>query len=191
MFLSDSGTMVLMDLDWDRLAERIISRRVELGLKNREQLAAKAEISTRVIGDLEKARRENYDPVTLASIERALEWAAGSIRDVLAGREPTPADAGAVTATATLHGEGRRGIAQPASGQPLSLEEDLAIVIEEIRAEYEHDPRLRDEVIKIARDTYARQREQQEALRERHARELRTQMRTLLRFARRGPEPTS
>src|SRR5437773_2876343 len=75
--------------DWARLGARVVNRRVQFKLLTREMLATRSGISTRVLGDIEKGRRDNYDPMTLAALEQALRWETGSVRRILDGGEPT------------------------------------------------------------------------------------------------------
>jgi hypothetical protein len=75
--------------DWKRLGEHVIARRVALNMNNRDDLAQASGISYRILGDIETGRRSNFDTVTLAKLERALGWAAGSARRVADGQEPT------------------------------------------------------------------------------------------------------
>lgn len=77
---------------WQRLGRLLIERRVELGYPRRLTWARETlRLSNdRILSDLERARRTNYDPATLAQVERMYQWAPGSIRAVLAGGEPTP-----------------------------------------------------------------------------------------------------
>ena len=75
--------------EWKRLADRLVSRRVELGMTTAKSFADKADLTTRVIGDLENARRTNYGAGTKAQIENALRWGPGSVDAILAGGEPT------------------------------------------------------------------------------------------------------
>lgn len=95
MFLAVSGIMWTMsrrdaseDLDWERLAQYVISGRVRLGHRVRGAFAGVVGISERILGDIEKARRSNYDPTTLAQLEQALGWRTGSLDSVLRGGEP-------------------------------------------------------------------------------------------------------
>lgn len=76
-------------MDWDRLAQTIIERRVELGHRTREAFVAASGLSGRLVGDLEKNRRQNYDRVTIARLEQALLWPTGSVNRILRG-EPFP-----------------------------------------------------------------------------------------------------
>lgn len=76
--------------DWDRLAKLTINRRVELGYPRRTNLATDAGLSLRTLGDIETARKTSYDPATLAALEHALKWQAGSVEAVLGGGQPTP-----------------------------------------------------------------------------------------------------
>lgn len=79
--------------DWERLGRYIIDRRVNIGLRTREALAAKSGLSTRLLGDVEKGRRTSYSPGTLAVIEQSLHWVSGSAKAILEGGEPGYVDA--------------------------------------------------------------------------------------------------
>lgn len=76
------------DQDWQRLAERVVAARVARGMTTRDQLAQKGGFSTRFLGDVENARRTNYDPAYLARLEQSLGWETGSVAAILAGGEP-------------------------------------------------------------------------------------------------------
>lgn len=80
------------ELDWQRIAEAVIARRVELGMKTTKALAERSFLTSRLLGDVENARRQRYAPATLRAIELGLRWLPGSIRQVGMGGEPTPAD---------------------------------------------------------------------------------------------------
>lgn len=75
--------------DWQRLAERVRARRGALGL-TQEQVAEKAGIEKRTLGSIEQKPRPRR-ATTLGGLERALEWAEGSVSQVLSGGEPTVA----------------------------------------------------------------------------------------------------
>lgn len=77
-------------MDWQRLSDAVISRRIELGYGTRQAFARATGITSRTIGDIEKYRKASYGQSTLAQIEQTLRWAPGSIRAVLAGGDPTP-----------------------------------------------------------------------------------------------------
>jgi transcriptional regulator with XRE-family HTH domain len=74
---------------WERLGKYVVSRRVQLRYKTRQPFADALGISLRTLGDLETGRREKYEPNTIAALENALGWAAGSVDDIVAGGEPT------------------------------------------------------------------------------------------------------
>jgi hypothetical protein len=74
--------------DWERLGRYVVARRVERGFKTRGELASAVQVSSRLLGDIEKGRRGNYDPVTIASLESALGWETGSVRRIVDGGEP-------------------------------------------------------------------------------------------------------
>jgi transcriptional regulator with XRE-family HTH domain len=73
--------------DWRRLADYIVARRVELGMRDRRALAAATGITDRTLGKLENGQRVSAS--TLAVLENELGWAPGSARRVLAGGEPS------------------------------------------------------------------------------------------------------
>jgi hypothetical protein len=75
--------------DWRRLADYVVARRVELGMRDRRAFAIATGITDRTLGKLENGQR--VSPSTLAVIENELGWAPGSGRRVLAGGEPSPA----------------------------------------------------------------------------------------------------
>lgn len=77
-------------VNWERLARLIVGRRVELGFGTREAFAQTSKISSRLLSDLENARRPSYAPSTVAKLEQALQWTPGSVDSVLAGRQPQP-----------------------------------------------------------------------------------------------------
>jgi transcriptional regulator with XRE-family HTH domain len=73
--------------DWRRLADYIVARRVELGMRDRRALAAATGITDRTLGKLENGQRVSAS--TLAVLENELGWAPGSARRILAGGEPS------------------------------------------------------------------------------------------------------
>ncbi len=73
--------------DWRRLADYVVARRVELGMRERRAFAAATGITDRTLGKLETGQRVSAS--TLAAIENELGWAPGSGRRVLGGGEPT------------------------------------------------------------------------------------------------------
>jgi hypothetical protein len=75
--------------DWQRLADYVIARRVELGMRDRRAFAAATGVTDRTLGKLENGQRVSAS--TLGVIENRLGWAPGSCRRILAGGEPTPA----------------------------------------------------------------------------------------------------
>lgn len=72
---------------WERLGQIVGARRAELRL-TREELAHEARVSSRVLGDIENARRTNFDATTLMRLESALGWRRGSVEAVLRGDDP-------------------------------------------------------------------------------------------------------
>ena len=78
--------------DWQRLADYVVARRVELGMRDRRALAMATGVTERTLGKLENG--QHVSPSTLGMVENRLGWTPGSCRRILAGGEPTagPAD---------------------------------------------------------------------------------------------------
>jgi transcriptional regulator with XRE-family HTH domain len=72
--------------DWQRLADYVVARRVELGMRDRRALAAATGVTDRTLGKLENGQR--VSPSTLGVIENVLGWTPGSCRRITAGGEP-------------------------------------------------------------------------------------------------------
>jgi hypothetical protein len=66
-------------MNWQRLGQAVVERRVERGFKTRDAFAKASSLSLRLLGDIENARRSNYDRVTIATLETALGWPAGMV----------------------------------------------------------------------------------------------------------------
>jgi transcriptional regulator with XRE-family HTH domain len=72
--------------DWRRLADYVVARRVELGMRDRRAFAEATGVTERTLGKLENGQR--VSPSTLAMVENRLGWGPGSSRRILAGGEP-------------------------------------------------------------------------------------------------------
>jgi Helix-turn-helix len=72
--------------DWWRLADYVIARRVELGMRDRRAFADASGVTERTLGKLENG--QHVSPSTLGMVENRLGWAPGSCRRILAGGEP-------------------------------------------------------------------------------------------------------
>ena len=73
--------------DWQRLADYIVARRVELGMRDRRAFAEATGVTERTLGKLENGQR--VSPSTLGMVENRLGWAPGSWRRILEGGEPS------------------------------------------------------------------------------------------------------
>jgi hypothetical protein len=71
----------------ERLGHHIVSRRVELGYRNRTDLANSLKFTVRTLSDIENGVRK-ASPGTYAMLENKLAWAPSSIDTILAGGEP-------------------------------------------------------------------------------------------------------
>jgi hypothetical protein len=77
--------------DWSRLADYVVARRVELGMRDRRAFAAATGVTDRTLGKLETGHRVSQS--TLGVIDNQLGWTPGSCRRILAGAEPSLAGA--------------------------------------------------------------------------------------------------
>src|SRR5271156_2600531 len=73
--------------DWRRLADYVVARRVELGMRDRRAFAEATGVTERTLGKLENGQR--VSPSTLGMVENRLGWAPGSCRRILAGGGPS------------------------------------------------------------------------------------------------------
>jgi hypothetical protein len=73
--------------DWWRLADYVVARRVELGMRDRRAFAEASGVTERTLGKLENG--QHVSPSTLGMVENRLGWAPGSCRRILAGGEPS------------------------------------------------------------------------------------------------------
>ena len=75
---------------WNRLAELLVARRLQLGFAYRNEFAAHVGMkSDKLLDDLENVRRTNFKPKTLAKIDKYYQWAPGSCETVLDGGDPS------------------------------------------------------------------------------------------------------
>jgi transcriptional regulator with XRE-family HTH domain len=74
--------------DWflRELADYVVARRVELGMRDRRALAEATGVTERTLGKLENG--QHVSASTLGMVENRLGWAPGSWRRILAGGEP-------------------------------------------------------------------------------------------------------
>src|SRR5215472_8932150 len=83
--LSGEGRSMITD-DWRRLADYVVARRAELGMRDRRALAAVTGVTDRTLGKLENGHRVSAS--TLGVIDNHLGWTPGSCRRILSGGEP-------------------------------------------------------------------------------------------------------
>jgi len=76
-----------MPSGWERLGAAIVAERSRRW-RTRAGLAHASGVSVRVIGDLERARRTNYQDTTLGAVEGALGWEVGTCQRIVAGGRP-------------------------------------------------------------------------------------------------------
>ncbi|MFD8144777.1 helix-turn-helix domain-containing protein [Streptomyces sp. NPDC059708] len=84
-----------MSRDWERLARAIEAARNAMGL-TQVALAAAAGVSESSIQNLESGAARKRTPPTLAKVEEALGWAAGTSNTILAGDEAPVRDTSAL-----------------------------------------------------------------------------------------------
>lgn len=73
-----------------RLASAVVARRIQLGHRTREALAAASGLSHRTLSYIEQGSTRTYNPGTIAQLEHALRWLPGSVAAILDGGDPTP-----------------------------------------------------------------------------------------------------
>src|SRR6201995_3261233 len=72
--------------DWQRLADYVVARRVELGMRDRRAFAEVTGVTERTLGKLENG--QHVSPRTPGMVENRLGWAPGSCRRILPGGGP-------------------------------------------------------------------------------------------------------
>lgn len=75
-------------MGWQEVADAVVSRRVELGMQTRKQLASVSNLTVKTLGEIERADRMSYDPATLARVEQVLQWPRGAIQAMVDGGDP-------------------------------------------------------------------------------------------------------
>lgn len=75
---------------WERLGTVVTAERVRRGYRSLASFASSTGLSTSTLDSIEHGRKTSYDPSTIASLEHALGWQAGSIERVLNGLDPLP-----------------------------------------------------------------------------------------------------
>lgn len=73
--------------EWARLGREVVAAR-SARWHTRKEFAAVCGLSIRVVSDIERGRRDNYDPATLGTIQNCLGWEPGSVERVLNGGKP-------------------------------------------------------------------------------------------------------
>ena len=80
--------MMVAIMSWEKLGEAVRERRIDLGL-TQEQLAERGGPSTPTLRAIENNRAGRLSPRLRRSLERTLQWSAGSVDQVLAGQDAT------------------------------------------------------------------------------------------------------
>lgn len=91
------GMSQLVDGDWRRLADYVLSARVALGFDSQAAFAEAIGVSEGSVRSLESGEPYTRRPVIMPKVEEALRWPAGTWRRILTGEiagppEPVPAD---------------------------------------------------------------------------------------------------
>ncbi|MFC3347336.1 hypothetical protein ACFOOM_07780 [Streptomyces echinoruber] len=107
-----------------RLAQRVERRIAELALEYAE-VCRRAGISDETLGKIRKGIKARGS--TYLKLERALEWAPGSISAILAGGEPTPLDTHADRRAAVKEEAAASAARSSLSSRELELVTDLAV----------------------------------------------------------------
>lgn len=82
------------DGPWERAGKLLVQRRTDMDprYRNRRLFAEERGVNWRLLHDIERAKRTNFEPETLAAIESAYRLSPGNIERMLAGAglEPLP-----------------------------------------------------------------------------------------------------
>ncbi|WP_236741603.1 RodZ family helix-turn-helix domain-containing protein [Mycobacteroides abscessus] len=82
---------------WRRLGAMLAEARKDLGYSSREDFAAVAGVSTRVLTDLEGAVRTNFSARIISSVESGVGWPAGTIDQIISDPDFVPPSPAAVS----------------------------------------------------------------------------------------------
>jgi transcriptional regulator with XRE-family HTH domain len=74
--------------DWKRLGTVVTAERIRRGHKTLNAFARASGLSRSTLDSIEAGRKTSYSPVTIATLENALGWQAGSVQRVLKGLAP-------------------------------------------------------------------------------------------------------
>ena len=74
----------MLDDGWARLGRTVTTERGR-HWRSRAAFARAAGLSPRLVGDVEKGRRDNYSDATLAAVEAALGWEPGTCLRIVQG----------------------------------------------------------------------------------------------------------
>jgi hypothetical protein len=144
--------MAGMERERQRLGRFVTERRQALGLSI-SAAARQASSSRQTWTAVEDGTRETED-YKYGLIEVVLGWAPGSIADILAGGQPTLAEAATTTPTASeVHDE---AIVRVMNSDRISEEQKrkiVAILIEDRQREHERRIALADDLIRTWEDT--------------------------------------
>ncbi len=117
---------------WTRLGELLVQRRVEIDprYRNRQLFADERGLNWRLLHDIERAKRTNFEPETLAAVEVAYSLAPGSVVRALDGGELEPLAVRDTAAAAAATGVARHPAPPPPDDQlpdvlRVGSEEDL------------------------------------------------------------------
>jgi transcriptional regulator with XRE-family HTH domain len=135
---------------WNRLAEHILNRRIQLGYQKRPALAEASGISLRTLSDIENARRTSYERNTIVALEQTLRWAPGSITAILDNGEPSILAEHPTTPTAQPPSAGDDTLIQ-IMNRPDLTDQQKARIMRTLIGEQERFARQRaDELIRAA-----------------------------------------
>lgn len=151
IFPASSGKLETMS--WDVLGDEVRKRRRALGLTQVE-ITARGGPSVETLSALERKRAGRLSRQSRRALERALEWAPGSIDDVLAGGHPQPLGDADITSAAPIT-------------QDEVAEERFAVagrVIEMKRTLAQHREGMSDEAVEALREEVAQAAREVEAV---------------------------
>ncbi|BBY54106.1 helix-turn-helix transcriptional regulator [Mycobacterium koreense] len=79
-----------IDDGWQRLGATVRKARNDLGFHSRDSFAEAADVSLRVMADLESGTRDNFSERVISKVEAALGWASGTADRIVADPDFRP-----------------------------------------------------------------------------------------------------
>jgi hypothetical protein len=126
------------DPAWQRLADLLIKRRVDIDVRyrNRRTFCAETDIEYRVISDIEGSRRTNFSRPMISQIENAYRLTPGNIQRILQGGDLEPLEPVLRVSQAEMEAP---AASEPKSNPDADYEPSLRDLVGEPRDDFERE----------------------------------------------------